>query len=207
MLYHKYLLLNHDNKTETDMKVAITGHTRGLGASLKNTFEQNGCSVIGFSKSTGHDISDAQARQSILNSINDVDVFINNAYHPTAQLELLKDVVNTWESQKKYVINISSKIVNIESEYFPENVKEYKESKLNMKEFTDSYKGSIRIYSILPDLLKTDFELSSIYFNPHKDGIDTNVVADLIYSMFNYRDSLHVSEIEILVPGKARGEI
>jgi hypothetical protein len=25
--------------------------------------------------------------------------------------------------------------------------------------------------------------------------------------MFKYRDSLHVSEVEILVPGKARGEI
>jgi predicted component of viral defense system (DUF524 family) len=76
-----------------------------------------------------------------------------------------------------------------------------------MKQFTDDYKGSIRIYSILPDLLKTDFELSSIYFNPHKDGIATDEVAKLVYDMFKYRDSLHVSEVEILVPGKARGEI
>lgn len=189
------------------MNIAITGHTKGLGASLKNIFEVNGHNVIGFSKSTGYDISDLESRKSILDNVFDIDVFINNAYHTTGQLDLLKEIVALWEGQPKYIINISSKIVNIESEYFPENVKEYRNAKISMKEFTDNYKGSIRIYSILPDLLKTDFELSSIYFNPHKDGIDTSTVARLIYDMFKYRDSLHVSEIEILVPGKARGEV
>ena len=45
------------------MKVAITGHTKGLGASLKKVFEETGHSVIGFSKSTGYDISDSNAYQ------------------------------------------------------------------------------------------------------------------------------------------------
>jgi hypothetical protein len=189
------------------MKVAVTGHTKGLGASLKNIFEASGHIVTGFSKSTGYNISDSESRRFILDSVHDADVFINNAYHKTGQLDLLKELAVLWEGQDKYIINISSKIVNIESEYFPENVKEYRDAKINMKQFTDDYKGSIRIYSILPDLLKTDFELSSIYFNPHKDGIATDEVSKLVYDMFKYRDSLHVSEVEILVPGKARGEI
>lgn len=189
------------------MKLAITGHTKGIGASLKETFERNGCSVLGFSTSTGYDIGNANTRKHILDSAFDVELFINNAYHPTGQLELLKDLITLWEGQEKYIINVLSKIVYIESDYFPEDVKEYKNAKVELKKFTDEYKGSIRIYSILPDLLKTDFPLSSLYFDPHKDGINTTAVAEMIYDIFKYRQQMHVPEIEILVPGKARGEI
>ena len=43
------------------MKVAITGHTRGLGAELWKRFDDKD-TLIGFSKSTGHDISHPQHR-------------------------------------------------------------------------------------------------------------------------------------------------
>jgi hypothetical protein len=189
------------------MKLAITGHTKGIGASLKAIFEKHGCSVLGFSKSTGYDIGDADTRKHILDSTFDIDLFVNNAYHPTGQLELLKGLINLWEGQEKYIINISSKIVYIESDYFPEDVKEYKQAKAELKKFTDEYKGSVKIYSILPDLLKTDFPLSSLYFNPRKDGIDTDIVAELVYDIFKNRQHIYVPEIEILIPGKQRGEI
>lgn len=189
------------------MKIAITGHTKGMGASLKAVFEEHGHSVVGFSKSTGFDISNIDARKNILDSSFDVDLFINNAYHPTAQLELLKEFVNLWEGQEKYIINVSSKIVHIESEYFPDDVKEYKLAKTELKQFIDSYTGSIRMYSIFPDLLKTDFSLSKLYFDPHKDGIDTDILAELVYNIFKYRNTVHIPEIEMLIPGKQRGEI
>ena len=128
------------------MKLAITGHTKGIGASLKAIFEKHGCSVLGFSKSTGYDIGNADTRKHILDSTFDIDLFVNNAYHPTGQLELLKGLINLWEGQEKYIINISSKIVYIESDYFPEDVKEYKQAKAELKKFTDEYKGSV-IYS------------------------------------------------------------
>ena len=56
------------------MKIAITGHTKGIGKACADVFSEH--EVIGFSRSNGFDI---QAIEPILDSSNDCDVFINNA--------------------------------------------------------------------------------------------------------------------------------
>jgi hypothetical protein len=91
------------------MKIAITGHTRGIGKSLADKFKENGHEVIGFSISTGFDIGDPIAIQEILDFSLDCDIFINNAYHPTGQTILLKEIINAWEGTDKIIINICSK--------------------------------------------------------------------------------------------------
>lgn len=180
------------------MKIGITGHTHGLGNSLVSVFENNGHFVSGYSRSNGYDISIHSDRNSILDSIDNFDVFINNAYHPTGQLELLTDVVKRWEGRpNKYIINMSSKIIHIESNVFPDDVLEYKTSKIKLKNFTDNYLGNIKIYDIVSDLLKTDFFLSNLYFDPKKDGIDTTLAASLIYDIFKYKDSIYIPTINI----------
>jgi len=180
------------------MKIGITGHTKGLGNSLVSTFKNNGHVVLGYSRSNGYDISIPANRNSILDNIDNFDVFVNNAYHPTGQLELLTDVVNRWEGRSdKYIINISSKIIHIESNFFPDDVLEYKTSKIKLKNFTDDYSGNIKIYNVVFDLLKTDFVLSNLYFNPQKDGIDTTLAASLIYDIFKYKDSVYMPTINI----------
>lgn len=189
------------------MKIVLTGHTKGIGSSLKSVFEQHNHEVLGFSKSTGHDISNTDERAIIIDALKSADVFINNAYHPIGQIEILKNALDVWEGQNKFIINISSKIVYIESDYFPDDVKEYRESKVNAKKLIDNYTGTVRIYNIFPDLLKTDFALSKSYFDPHRDGMDTETLASLIYDLFKYRDKIHIPEIEALIPGKRRGSI
>lgn len=180
------------------MKVGITGHTKGIGKSLVTIFENNGHTVSGYSRSNGYDISYYSNRNSILDNIDNFDVFINNAYHPTGQLEMLTDVVNKWEGKpNKYIINMSSKIIHIESEFFPNDVVEYKKSKIKLKNFTDNYLGNIKIYNIILDLLNTDFFLSNLYFDPKKDGIDTSLAANLIYDLFKYKDSIYTPTINI----------
>ena len=44
------------------MKVAITGHTKGLGKELYNRFDD----VLGFSSSNGYDISNNYERSNII---------------------------------------------------------------------------------------------------------------------------------------------
>jgi NAD(P)-dependent dehydrogenase (short-subunit alcohol dehydrogenase family) len=94
------------------MKIAITGHTSGLGRSLSEYAIMNGHIVVGFSKSTGYDITSSTARQSIISSITDCDVFINNAYDKFGQLELLYDVYNKWKSNKKLIVTVGSMASN-----------------------------------------------------------------------------------------------
>jgi NAD(P)-dependent dehydrogenase (short-subunit alcohol dehydrogenase family) len=94
------------------MKVAITGHTKGIGLEIADYFKSKGAEIIGFSKSTGHDISDPVIRKQIVEASNDCEVFVNNAYVSdvaNSQLELLKLMRTSWEGKNKLIINVSSR--------------------------------------------------------------------------------------------------
>jgi len=87
------------------MRVAITGHTSGLGKELFTRFEN----VVGFSRSNGFDITDIEKRKDIISSINECDVFINNAHEPFFQTILLEEIFKEWKFEKKTIVNIISR--------------------------------------------------------------------------------------------------
>lgn len=86
------------------MKIAITGHTKGIGSAIANKFDD----VLGFSKSTGYDISDDAVVKQIVKEAADCDVFINNAYHRDAQSRLLYKMYQQWQNEPKLIINIGA---------------------------------------------------------------------------------------------------
>ena len=95
------------------MKIAITGNRNGIGESLSNIFKAHGHTVVGFNRSNGFDISIPVSRQTIVELSADADIFINNAYsidHPFAQTEMLFDIWESWQGQKRTVVNITSSI-------------------------------------------------------------------------------------------------
>lgn len=92
----------------TLQKIAITGHTSGLGKSLFDHYRQKGCVVEGFSRSNGYDLFTLGTQDRILQRINDYDVLINNAYAGWSQIELLYLTFEKWKTQPKHIINISS---------------------------------------------------------------------------------------------------
>jgi len=70
------------------MKIAITGHTDGLGKSLFDHFsKEHEC--IGFSRSNGYDIN--LTYNDILNQLKDVDIFFNNAWVEKTQSNFIID--------------------------------------------------------------------------------------------------------------------
>jgi hypothetical protein len=88
------------------MKVAITGHTRGLGLSLSNLFSD----VVGMSRSNGFDIKDTQ---KIIDHSKHCDVFINNAYDGYGQLDLLYELYSAWkDDSSKTIVTIGSMASN-----------------------------------------------------------------------------------------------
>lgn len=91
------------------MKYAVTGHTYGIGEALYNRM-----GGLGFSKSTGYDIRDTKARQSIIDACQDVDVFVNNAPADFGQSQLLLELWESWRNQDKTIINVGSRIAEIE---------------------------------------------------------------------------------------------
>jgi hypothetical protein len=88
------------------MKVAITGHTSGLGLSLGNLFSD----VVGMSRSNGFNIHNTQ---EIIDYSKHCDVFINNAYDGYGQLDLLYDLYSAWkDDSSKTIVTIGSMASN-----------------------------------------------------------------------------------------------
>jgi len=131
------------------MKIAITGHTKGLGQGLFNYFQSH--TVIGFSRSNGYDIALPNIRAKILEEIYDCDVFINNAYNnfDDSQLHLLRNVYNLWEGKDKTIINVSSRYTNGLEKYCKD--KEQLDLFCKSKEFSKPY-----IINLKPGLIGTE---------------------------------------------------
>ncbi len=89
-------------------KVAITGHTSGIGQNLFASLNELGFTVSGFSRSNGFDISSADQQSRLITSILDYDIFINCAYYKWAQTEILFNLFSQWQDLNKHIINISS---------------------------------------------------------------------------------------------------
>ena len=75
------------------MKIAITGHTSGLGLSLYNHFKQKPDYIVtGFSRATGHDLSTDLDKVVELVKTNKYDFFFNNAHVDDVQSKLLREL-------------------------------------------------------------------------------------------------------------------
>ena len=96
------------------MKIAITGHTSGIGKYLFDTLSTDH-EVYGYSRTNMYDISDDDARMSMLMDVmeKDIDVFINNAWSRVnidAQHDVFVSLFNAWErNPNKTIINICTK--------------------------------------------------------------------------------------------------
>ena len=92
------------------MKIAITGSTWGIGASIRQRLEELGHNVQDFSRSGGWDISDPGTRKRIVEALADCDMFVNNAHSGFAQVEMLFEAQEAWRGQRKLIVNIGSSI-------------------------------------------------------------------------------------------------
>jgi NAD(P)-dependent dehydrogenase (short-subunit alcohol dehydrogenase family) len=91
------------------MKIAITGHTRGIGKAVADLYHAD--QICGFSLSNGFDVSAEPSRQQIVLDSEHCDVFINNAYHETGQLKMFEQIYQCWKLVPgKTIVNINSKV-------------------------------------------------------------------------------------------------
>lgn len=86
-------------------KIAITGHSGGLGKAVWQIFSGPPFLLQGYSRSNGWDI---YLPYDICEHAKDCDVFINNAYGGWQQIHLLHRMHEMWHDQPKMIVNISS---------------------------------------------------------------------------------------------------
>ncbi len=91
------------------MKIAITGHKRGIGKEFADQLQSRGHEIVGISRSDGENIRRVVHTASL---IEPCDMFINNAISMYAQTELLFEVWHRWSEIKEahHIWNISTKV-------------------------------------------------------------------------------------------------
>ena len=95
------------------MKIAITGHKKGIGKAFAEQLAEKGHSIVGISRSDGENIRRTAHTASL---IEPCDLFINNAISFYAQTELLFEVWHRWQDIKEthYIWNISTKLCELD---------------------------------------------------------------------------------------------
>ena len=130
------------------MKIAITGHSKGLGKALFEFLSQKH-KIIGFSRSNGYDIKSPGDRKKIIKESKDCDVFINLVHNYYHQTDLLLELHKSWKGLQKYIINIGTSAVdNGDFGIGDYQMSEYKVQKTTLVDMITTLKKSFQ-YPIL----------------------------------------------------------
>ena len=92
------------------MKIAITGHSSGIGHQLDLILSlTTKHDIQGYSKSNGWNIAERDGDKIVEELIDfDPDVFFNNAYYPQIQNKILERLYEEWKDKDKVIINTGS---------------------------------------------------------------------------------------------------
>jgi lipopolysaccharide export LptBFGC system permease protein LptF len=124
------------------MNIGITGHTKGLGKYLYKELD-----AIGYSRTNGYELNQYQ---NIIKDAEDLDVFINNTFHPKYQQQLFLNLFGKWKDSNKTIINILNLSTILQSE---PNGHQYLESKKSfhktiIKTMKDNKKKKVRLSNL-----------------------------------------------------------
>jgi len=168
------------------MKIAITGHTEGIGNCFSELLTNEGHEIIGLSRRTGGNI---RSLQKVVGPIVECDWFINNAQVGFAQTELLYKVWHQWHDTNKIIWNISSIMATQEGSPF--NMEEYKLQKQTLDQAHHNLKqrSKCRFVLIRPGKVNTQGE----------GGAPVDVWCRAVIDTWNRceKDNLNLQEISI----------
>ncbi len=150
------------------MKVALTGHSKGIGAALARTLTDQGHVVVGYDLINNYDITRSGVIDTIAAQSVECDVFINNAYADISQTLMLEAMIAKWEhtTTLKTIVNISSKMSLVKNIDSQKNLI-YKHNKIIQNKITKS-----RINILQPQILNIipgGNKIESILHNRFKD--------------------------------------
>ena len=141
------------------MKIAITGHTNGIGQALTKVLTEKGHTIVGISRRDGENIRRVAHTAKL---IEPCDMFVNNAQSMFAQTELFYKVWERWEGQRKIIWNISSQMSSQPMHSKPDGLGDmemslYRTQKIALDEATrqlQNLRGLPRVTLIKPGRVK-----------------------------------------------------
>lgn len=175
-------------------KIAITGHTKGLGNGLQQHFLEHSLEVVGFSRSNSYDISKIDVIDSIIEETLDYEVFINNAYYENHQSIIASKWFESHKDKPHLLVNISS-IAPVTNSYLePKYIHEkYSKHKSNLDKISwdiNFANCKARCINVSPALIDTDMA-HPLYIERFRNNGTvisvlemSNTIADLIEQYF-----------------------
>ena len=166
------------------MRIGITGHSDFLGKGLFDFLGKNH-EVIGFSRSNGYDLKNYK---NILTDVLDLDVFINNTYHPSLQQKIFEELFDLWKDKDKTIFNVlTSAIFNNGS------FDDYRENKLNLQKsslrlINSNLDKKVRVINLYPNTLEHN---KRVGYNK----VNFSEVHDVIEFQLNLPQSLELTHV------------
>lgn len=176
------------------MKIAITGHTAGIGQALANIYSNTGHEIVGLSRRNGYNIRNIP---KIVSMVEHCDIFINNAQAGFAQTELLFAVFKIWQANKdKKIIVISSMLTLMPVSSLPGiEMTEYYVQKKSLEEAV----SQLRNLNVGPQILLV--KPGAIATQPGQTAprpyADVDEWAHRLISILNAGPNLEVSDISL----------
>jgi hypothetical protein len=176
------------------MKIAITGHTAGIGQALAEIYASNGHEIVGLSRRNGYNI---RSITKVASAIEPCDIFINNAQVGFAQTELLFAVYKLWQQQpNKKIINISTMLTSLPVSVLPGiEMTEYYVQKKSLEEAVSqlkNFRAGPKICLVKPGAVATQPGQTA-----PRPYADVNEWATQLIAILDAGPNLEVSEISL----------
>jgi NAD(P)-dependent dehydrogenase (short-subunit alcohol dehydrogenase family) len=151
--------MNQGNKKN---KIAIVGHTRGIGKAIADLYRKKNYTVVGLSSSNGYDLHCSQVE--IMEQLDDCRLIVLNAYVGRGQMNLLKRIYGRFVFEDKKVVVITSTSgtpIGADEELLDPEYVEYCKNKKNLIEYIEQLQQELlnkplSVYDVCPDVVDTD---------------------------------------------------
>ena len=152
------MCMNQGNKN----KIAIIGHTRGIGKAIADLYQKKNYTVVGLSSSNGYDLQCSQVE--IMEQLDDCQLIVLNAYVGRGQMTLLKRIYGKFIFEDKKVAVITSTSgtpMGEDEELLDPEYAEYCKNKKILIEYIEQLQQELlnkplSVYDICPDVVDTD---------------------------------------------------
>jgi short-subunit dehydrogenase len=153
------MYMNQGNKKN---KIAIIGHTRGIGKAIADLYQQKNYEVIGLSSSNGYDLQCSQVE--IIEQLDECQLIVLNAYVGRGHMTLLKRIYGKFVFEDKKVAVITSTSgtpIGEDEELLDPEYVEYCNNKKILIEYIEQLQQELlnkplSVYDICPDVVDTD---------------------------------------------------
>jgi len=151
--------MNQGNKKN---KIAIIGHTRGIGKAIADLYRKKKYTVVGLSSSNGYDLQCSQVE--IMEQLDDCRLIVLNAYVGRGQMTLLKRIYGKYLFEDKKVVVITSTSgtpIGADEELYNAEYVDYCKNKKTLIGYIEELQQELlnkplSVYDVCPDVVDTD---------------------------------------------------